>query len=706
MFNVMALGIGKVLRGRYGILSQLGQGGFGRTFLAEDGDLVDRPQCVVKQLKTPFAELATLKIAQRLFENEARILQKLGHHAQIPQLFAYFEEEKEFYLVQEYIAGSSLVEEVSPGQKLAEKQVIVLLIEILTVLEFVHGQKVIHRDLNPRNLIRRQDNGQLVLIDFGAVKQISTATESNKTIVIGTPGYLPIEQSRGNPQLSSDVYAVGMMGIVALTGGNPTVLAPDSQTREIAWQDGAAVSPELTQVLSKMIRQDYHQRYASASEALVALKSLNSSGNNTIVLPLPPQPLPKFKLTRSLVAKVVITLGLVGLGITVFFGVGKLIRGNNATNLYNQGNTLYELNRYQEAFRAYDQALELNPDYVEAWKGQGDSLQGLQREEEALEAYEQAIQLQPDYWEAWIARGELLAKLTRYSQAVQAFAKVIEHQPDNWQAWEGKGDGELKLKQYSQAIASYNRVLDLNGERTSAWYSQGWAFHNLKRYEKAVDAYDQAVDIQPDYPQAWYQRGNALINLQAYEAAADSYQKALNFQPNFHQAAYSLGIALNHEKEYEEAVKAFEQALKAKSDNSQAWYNLGWSLHQLQRYTDAVAAYEQATKYGNNSYSAWYNRGNALYKLEKYAEAIASYDQALVLEKSRYQAWFSRGNALLNLKQYQDAIASYEQALSYKPNYQEAEEGKRRSRRLLEKQERDNRLRDKPKEKEKETLDI
>ncbi len=713
MITDMGLGTGTILRGRYGILSKLGQGGFGQTFLAEDGDLLDRPQCVVKQLKPLFTELSNLKIAQRLFENEARILQKLGHHSQIPQLFAYFEEEQEFYLVQEYIAGSSLAQEISPGKKLGEKQVIVLLTDILAILEFVHQQKVIHRDINPRNLIRRQVDGKLVLIDFGAVKQISTATEGNKTIIIGTPGYLPVEQSRGNPQLSSDIYAVGMMGIVALTGCNPTVFVPDPQTKEITWQDGVDVSPELGQVLKKMIRQDYRKRYACASEALAALRSLNSSEINTIVLPSPPQPLPKFKLTRSMVAKVAIILGLIGLATTVFFSVNKLIRDNNATNLYNQGNTLYELNRYQEAFRAYDQALELDPDYVEAWKGQGDSLQGLQREEEALEAYEQAIQLQPDYWEAWIARGELLTKLTRYSEAVQAFAKVIEHQPDNWQAWEGKGNGELKLKQYSQAIASYNRVLDLNPERTSAWYSQGWAFHNLKRYEEAVNSYDQAVDIQPDYPQAWYQRGNALINLQEYEEAADSYQKALNFQPNFYQAAYSLGIALNQEKRYEPAIKAFEQALKAKSDDYQAWYNLGWSLHQLQRYTDAVEAYEQATKYGNNSYSAWYNRGNALYNLEKYSEAIASYDQALTLERNRYQAWYSRGNALLNLKQYQNAIASYEQALSYKPNYQEAEEGKQRSQRLLEKQERKDRReredrenRDDSKPKEEETLDI
>lgn len=711
----MGLGTGKVLRGRYGILAQLGQGGFGQTFLAEDRDLVDRPQCVVKRLKPLFGELSTLKIAQRLFENEARILQKLGHHSQIPQLFAYFEEEQEFYLVQEYIAGSSLDQEISPGNKLTEKQVILLLEEILIILEFVHQQKVIHRDINPRNLIRRQDDGKLVLIDFGAVKQISTTIEGNQTIAIGTPGYLPIEQSHGNPQFSSDVYAVGIMGVVALTGRNPTVLAPDSQTKEIVWQDGVNVSPELELVLSKMICQDYRKRHSSASEALAALQGLKTSGTQTTtILPVSPQPSPqKFKLTRSRVAKVTIGLGLVGLGATTIFWVSQLIRGNNATNFYNQGNTLYELNRYQEAFRAYDQALEIRPNYVEAWKGQGDSLQGLKREEEALEAYEQAIQLQPDYWAAWMARGELLAKLMRYSEAIQAFTKVVENQPDNWQAWEGKGNGEIKLKQYSQAITSYQLVLELNGERTSAWYHQGWALQNLKRYEEAVDSYNQAVDIKPDYPQAWYQRGNALINLQEYDKAIDSYQKALIFQPNFYQAAYSLGITLNQEKQYEQAVIAFEQSLSAKSDNHQAWYHLGWSLHQLQRYADAVAAYEEATKYSRNFYDPWYNRGNALYNLEKYSEAIASYDQALVLEKNRYEAWYSRGNALLKLKQYQNAIASYEQALKYKPNYKEAEKGKKRSQNLLEEQDREKKSREREeelesqqKEKEKETLDI
>ncbi|MEO0770560.1 MAG: protein kinase [Cyanobacteria bacterium J06649_4] len=280
-----------ILSGRYQVRQSLASGGMGQTFIAEDTQLPGNPVCVVKQLKPATTDVSFIATAKRLFFSEAETLQKLGTHDQIPRLLAYFEEGSEFYLVQEYIEGNPLSKEILLGQRWSEPQVIQLLQDILEVLSFVHSQKVIHRDIKPDNIIRRDRDNKLVLIDFGAVKQIqspqanqlsslSMGTPSG-TVAIGTHGYMPLEQISGKPRMSSDLYAVGKIAIQALTGLLPTQLRED-EDGEIIWRDQATVSEGFATFLDKMVH-DYHKlRYQTSQEALQALHQLtqNSSTSN------------------------------------------------------------------------------------------------------------------------------------------------------------------------------------------------------------------------------------------------------------------------------------------------------------------------------------------------------------------------------------------------------------------------------------------
>lgn len=285
--------VGKTLRNRYKILQVLGSGGFGDTYLAEDIDLPGYPKCVVKQLKPKDTSPQVLPIAKSLFEREAEYLYKLGNsHSQIPKLFAHFEENGEFFLVQEFVDGYSLAAEIPIGRKLSESATITLLLEILEVLAFVHQNNVIHRDIKLANLMRRRQDGKIVLIDFGAVKDVGVlGTDSqgntNVTVSIGSPGYMPSEQARGKPRLSSDVYAVGMIGIQALTGIAPDSLQEDANTGEILWRDRAEVSHEFAEILQKMVFYHFSQRYESAIEALHAMQSLSATNINFIPANIP-----------------------------------------------------------------------------------------------------------------------------------------------------------------------------------------------------------------------------------------------------------------------------------------------------------------------------------------------------------------------------------------------------------------------------------
>lgn len=275
--------IGRLLDQRYQVVKLLAKGGFGHTYIARDTRRPGNPVCVVKHLKPATSDPNFLPIARRLFHREAETLEKLGHNEQIPQLLAYFEEDKEFYLVQEFIDGHLLSMEMQPGVKWTESQVLQMLQAVLSILDFVHTHEVIHRDLKPQNLIRRHSDNQLVLVDFGAVKQVQMYSLmppeqfKNETIPIGTPGYMPSEQAQGRPRPNSDIYALGMIAIQALTGLSPKQLTEDPVSGIILWRHHAdQVSNPLAAIVSKMVYPDYKYRYHSAMEALQALGAISN----------------------------------------------------------------------------------------------------------------------------------------------------------------------------------------------------------------------------------------------------------------------------------------------------------------------------------------------------------------------------------------------------------------------------------------------
>jgi CHASE2 domain-containing sensor protein/predicted Ser/Thr protein kinase len=272
--SVRALPPNYLLDGRYQAEHTLGAGGFGVTYLARDTKRPGKPQCVIKQLVPARRDASFVSLARRLFNTEAEILAKLGHHAQIPHLLAYFEHQQEFYLVQEFIDGTPLNLELEGAiVPWSEVQVLDLLRQLLPVLGFIHSQHVIHRDLKPGNIIRDRHRGKLVLIDFGAVKEIQpqVTEDQDRTISIGTRGYTPPEQYAGQPNYTSDIYALGSIAIEALTNTHPRYLPVDDTTGNLIWQDRTTVSPELSQVLTKMVAYHFRDRYQSATAVLMDL---------------------------------------------------------------------------------------------------------------------------------------------------------------------------------------------------------------------------------------------------------------------------------------------------------------------------------------------------------------------------------------------------------------------------------------------------
>jgi serine/threonine protein kinase len=542
--------IGTTLRGRYQIIAKLGQGGFGETYIAEDIDLPGDPQCVVKRLKPQSGDAFTIGTAKRLFESEAEILYLLGSHPQIPQLLAHFQSEQDFYLVQEFVDGVPLGDELAKGYIWGDRQVMDFLRDTLTTLEFVHQNQVIHRDIKPHNLIRRKQDGKIVLIDFGAVKDIRALVtdpdgKSTFTVAIGTPGFMPYEQQGGKPRYSSDIFALGMTAIQAITGKAPTSLDEDPHTGEIIWQPHAKLHNQLlVNLLNRMVRSHFRDRYQSASHVLADLESINANtaGGTTIVKqnltsdlpdqadqkpaqPTNPEPAPTIVFqTNSSILPTVGNVGtfkqaakgklpplklLIGATIVAIAVITPLIlRSISArTAASNPAAPVATDTTIPAGTEAPAITIEVNP--------------------EVVAKIEQAQNLRQD----------------QPSAALQLYEEVIAVETDNVDAWWGKCFALNLLERYDEALNACDRALAVNPNYAEALWSKSYAYLRLENYQAGLDNATKATEVKPDFAYAWNNRSTALNYLERYEEGLAAAQRAIELDPNLADAWNNLGYA-------------------------------------------------------------------------------------------------------------------------------------------------------------------
>lgn len=464
-----------ILRGHYRIHSHLGGGGFGQTYLAEDIDLPTHPICVVKQLKPISHEPFVLETAKRLFDREAEMLYSLGSHDRIPRLLAHFQEGTEFYLVQEFADGKDLTKEIGNGKRSPEFAVIALLQEILEILVFVHERGVVHRDIKPANLIRRKADRKIVLIDFGAVKEINglagdSEGNTNLTIAIGSPGYMPIEQVNGKPRFSSDIYAVGTIGIQAITGAEPRLFGEHPETAELMWREHVQgnYSPQFLDILDKMVRYDFRQRYQTAKEVLTAIASLPSinehdlptligshpvSNSSTIItepqalaqsndLPTSSQESPVVsRFNQSNVDKLQPQkvypwkkLAIVAGSIVAISSVVAIVKSTHTPPKPESPNVVITIPLPPTPpvlpIPTPSPSIASPTKSAEELLAQAILLNRSDKPQEALVKIEEALKLEPNNADAWAAKGFALAKLDRDNEAIAAYDKALEIKPE------------------------------------------------------------------------------------------------------------------------------------------------------------------------------------------------------------------------------------------------------------------------------------
>jgi len=680
----------KPLGGRYKIVSELGAGGFGQTFLAEDLHLPGHPRCVVKQLKPQVSDAERLQTARRLFDIEAQVLYQLGNHDQIPRLLAHFEDNQEFYLAQELIEGEPLTQEFVGGSLWHEERVIALLQDLLQVLAFVHEQHVIHRDIKPSNLIRRKHDRRIVLIDFGAVKQASTQVVNpqsgqTKTISIGTQGYTPKEQLGGNPRFSSDVYAVGIIGIQALTAIHPRRLQENSQTGEIEWRNHAKqVSPELAAILDQMVRYDFRVRYPTAAEALEALRNLSGKPTNaepptqewpeaTSGLPLPLQPTGEALDTDG--DSTPTNIWVPTEPSVQPQPTGEVIGtdgDSTPTNIWvpteppvqpQPSQATGSTNSRQQSQQSLNSSGSSTPTVATPSVGQSRSIKLLPILGILVAVGATAL----------LAKTLLSPEFTnQIADAIASRLGELKTNPENRSA-------QKPILRFPDDSATESPTPRSTDKPTSpSPDDSATESPRLSSTDKPTSSSPSGSTTAKPTPSPTQPTTKATLSpvqptakptpSPAQQPPATPAPPRSEPQQEDAQSYWNRCYNLNLQKQYAKAIAACDQALALNPSYPEALWSKGFALDQQKQHQEALVLYQQATTLKPDFAEAWSNQGGALLLLNRPEEAIAAYDQATALKPNLAAAWRDRGAALLELGRFDEAISSLKKALEIEPN--------------------------------------
>ncbi len=573
---------GYLLRNRYRIERHLAAGGFGETYLAIDEDYPHRRRVVVKHLKPQSNDPAVLKIARQLFDTEGVILADLGDKTdRIPTLYAYFEENRQFYLVQEWIEGQTLTQELGT-RRLSETKTLEIVREILAVLTEVHAKSIVHRDLKPDNIIRRSRDRQLVLIDFGAVKAVRqtslNATNATQSIGIGTAGYMPSEQAMGYPTSASDIYAVGAIALQCLTGQPPSQLF-DEDALVLKWRHLCKVSDRTANILAKMVAVRHLDRYPNAMEAIKAIDSLLAPvapSKSTPTIKFRPTPAPPAQPQQPTPKSRPVNFMMHGLLSCLVFTVVYL--GANAV-----------LISLREPTALSDSSVELSAEISAAddksAKQKPPSAESPADDEKLVKQKPLPAKSSADYDKS----AKQKSNKGDYSGALADYDRAIKLKPNDSSSYTNRGFLKYEtLSDYPGALTDYNQAIKLNPKSAIAYNNRGLLKHKkLSDYQGALADYNQAIELDRTLTIAYNNRGLLKEKLQDNRGALADYNLLIKLNPNTAIAYYNRSIIkYNKFRDRAGAIDDMKQAarLYEKQDNNEGYKNYLEANGQLARW--------------------------------------------------------------------------------------------------------------------------
>ncbi|KAI9131397.1 serine/threonine-protein kinase [Acaryochloris sp. CCMEE 5410] len=592
-----------LLRDRFKVIKPLGRGGFGNTYLAEDLDRLNEP-CVVKKLTYQATEAWEQKKAIEMFASEARQLKQLGHHPQIPKLTAYFQEGQNLYLVQQYVDGHNLIELLEQNGAFSEQQIRQVLLDVLPVLQSLHDQGVIHRDLKPDNIMQRRD-GKHVLIDFGVAKLLkqTAVAHAGAGTIVGSPGYASPEQiQRGRATPVGDLYGLGSSCFHLLSHVSPYHLSLEfNYLWSEDWQQYIAqsLSPDLQKILDKLLQIEPAQRYQSANEVLQDLRVAPELPSPKISLPTRSTLPGKIPQLSGKVWAAIASLGLIGV-----FGIGYVaIQANNTVSvspmsqseaLLRSGYEKYRAKDYEGAIADYDESIDLDDQNADAFNERGLAKYGLQNYQAALSDYDQALTLDDRHANAYGNRGLTKHALRDYQGAVEDYNQAIRLNPQYAYVYHNRGVSKYNLKDLQGALSDYDQALRIDPKREDTLRNRGRIHYDLGKFRAALADYDQAIRLDGKHANAYNGRAHAKGKLGDWKGELADFDKALELDDQLIDSYNGRGLAQYNRKNYREAIQDYNRALRIEPDYAVAYFNRGFVKEVQNDVEGAKADFQKA----------------------------------------------------------------------------------------------------------------
>ena len=707
--------IGQLLDRRYRIIKVTDSSEVGKTYLAADTHRPGYPQCTVREMRLTGTSSQTPELVKIIFQRNAEIIEKLGKHDKIPELLAYFEENQSLYLIEEFIAGEPLSQELIPGEPWAEDKVIALLSSILEVLVFIHDNGFIHRKIQPDRVIRRESDGKFVLIDFSLDKEINPELANCHLLAPTSPNsvrsplaktqelagqelYVPIEQSQGNPHYNSDIYALGTIAQLAVTGLSPEELSALNNKGEISWRNRATCSAALADIIDRMVRSDCEERYQEAAEVLADLKQIAVTSEAqqspaTIIREATSQWQPRQRPTKLLLLAA-IPAALIFTALIIYFwhtqsparakelfarGVTKAQQGDktgaiadytqaiainssDAETYYKRANARYDTGAPEQAIEDYTQAIKVNPSHTKAIYNRGLARRDTGDKRGAVEDFTQVLRLNPSDGDAYYQRGLAYYDLSDYRTAIEDYTQAIRLNPNDATAYSNRGLARSASGDKTGAMADFTQAIQISPKEAGVYYSRGRSRFNLADYQGAMEDYSKAIELEPDQADAYTNRCSAYLNLATYDKAIEDCSRAIRLDPKDEAAYNNRCIAYLNLKQFQKASEDCSLTIGLNGNNPKAYSNRGLARDASGDKLGAVEDFTQAIRLNPSDAVAYSNRGTIYSELKNYPLAVEDFAQSLRLNPNNASAFYSRGLVRRQLKDRAGAIEDFQKA--------------------------------------------
>ncbi len=703
--------IGKILADRYQITEVRDSG---RVLVAEDTHRPGYPLCLIQRLQGAASNPQGFQIAKLILEQRVEAIGRLGKFSQIPAILTFFELDQGLYLLEEMVMGHPLSQELILGTPWSEAQTCELMRELLEMLVYMHQHDVILRGLRPDNLIRRQTDGKLVIVNLLLLPPRSRPQGlPNSDPLEINHLYMPPEQLQGNPIFNSNLYSVGMIALQALTGLPPVGL-PEIKSH---WHDRINVSPKFRALLDRILANETRDRYRSAKEALKVLQQVSEEEpeeSPTLFIPTRPHQVPSYRSPQEeTIATVDLTHDLSGDlssdlltrgvtrsavqksepadraenpdlrsgGLSVDSSSSDLVGSDLATSDMSDHaeDSSSELNSHHLSRDFAPIPTVLNPTplsgvILETQPPQpiaptGPHLLNGQSSEPSLPTTR--IQPKPSkpWWRSkrvWGGLGLIvgLSSLLAWHLRLPQSALSAYHL--------NQGQEKSSRSQYKGAIAQFNESLRWDGQNSGAFFSRGYAFYQLRNFRQSLDDFTQVITLEPTSNLAFsalFYRGNLRMSLGDPQGAVRDYNQALEVDSTAALAFVQRGQAENALGKSGNALKSYSQAIRLEPNLAAAYLNRCLTKSNLNDQPGAISDCTEATGINPNLLTAYQNRGLAYHRAGNYKQAIADLNVAIKLDGEDATSYYQRGLIRLDLQDKEGAIGDFNTAIQFKSDH-------------------------------------